>query len=266
MSKLTVFFQILTKSVFKPKLVKDLVEERKQSNEDEKHKNHHYKYDFHSIEEFLKIIFPNYDFKKYEHEINDLEIEVKKFFTELETQKYPSKKKPYPTSYSINSDSRRLLYYLCRILKPKIIVETGVAYGISSAYILKALQKNDFGTLYSIDSVFRPWQTEKMIGSVIPKNLRDRWNLVIGKSADELQNLFNGVGKTDIFIHDSSHTYRNMMFEFNIALEKMNENGIIISDDILGNDAFYDFTNKNNLKNHIIEVDENVGLGIINKI
>ncbi len=266
MGKLTVFFQILTKSIFKPKLVRDLVEERKQSQDDEKHKKHVYEYNFYSIDEFLKKDFPNYNFKKYEHKLGEIETDVRKFFEKLESEKYPSEKKPYPINYSINSDSRRFLYYLCRVLKPKTVVETGVAYGISSAYILKALQDNNFGTLYSIDSVFRPWQTEKMIGSVIPENLKNRWNLVLGKSTDRLQNLFNKLENVDIFIHDSSHTYKNMMFEFNSAFETISENGIMISDDILENDAFYDFSNKKNLKNYVIKVEDNVGLGIIKKI
>ena len=57
-----------------------------------------------------------------------------------------------------------------------------------------------------------------------------------------------------------------MMFEYNITLEKINKNGMIISDDVLENDAFYDFTNKRNLENYLIKVEEGVGLGIIKKI
>ena len=44
------------------------------------------------------------------------------------------------------------------------------------------------------------------------------------------------------------------------------KNGIILSDDILDNDAFYDFTIKNNVKNNIIQVEDKVGFGIIEKI
>ena len=266
MSKLSIFFQILTKSIFKPKLAMDLIEERIQTQEDKNHKTHEYEYDFHSVEDFLRTIFPNFDFNQHEQKLIKLESHVEKFFKKLESEKYPSKKKPYPVNYSINLDSGRFLYYLCRILKPKNVVETGVAYGASSAYILKALQDNGFGTLHSIDSVFRPWQSEEMIGKVIPKNLKNRWNLVLGKSSKKLKNLFDEFGDVDIFIHDSLHTYKNMMFEFNITLEKINKNGMIISDDVLGNDAFYDFTNKRNLENYLIKVEEGVGLGIIKKI
>ena len=266
MNRAAIIFQVFFKSIFKPKMMKDLIEERKQTEKNEVHKIHKYEYDFISIEKFFTKIFPNYDYKKYESEFIVLETHIEKFFQKLELYKYPSENKPYPINYSINSDSRKFLYHLCRAYKPEKIVETGVAYGISSTYILKALHDNEFGMLYSIDSVFRPWQTEKMIGSVIPDMLRTRWNLVLGKSMEKLYNLLNKLNDVDIFIHDSSHTYDNMIFEFSIALDKINKNGIIISDDILSNDAFYDFTKNKKLENYVIKVQENSGLGIIRKI
>ena len=156
MGKVSVIFQILIKSIFKPKLLKNILEERRQSQENEDHKNHKYIYDFDSIEDFFKKIFPTK--KVNEIKLEKLELHVEQNLEKLKNEKYPSKKKPYPTDYSINSDSRKFLYYLCRILKPKNVIETGVAYGISSSYILQALEANKFGKLYSIDSIFRPWQ------------------------------------------------------------------------------------------------------------
>ena len=263
MSKISIIFQILTKSMFRPRLIKDVFEERKQNQEDENHKNHKYEYDFDSIEEFFKKIFPkeNLNQTKLEKLESHVELNLKK----LKKEKYPSKKKPYPTDYSINSDSRKFLYYLCRILKPKNVIETGVAYGISSSYILQALEDNEFGKLYSIDSIFRPWQTKEMIGSIIPKELRVRWQLVIGKSTEKLENILMKISDLDIFIHDSSHTYENMMFEFNMIIKNIKKNGMIISDDVINNDAFYDFTISNNVKKYIIKVEGNQGLGIIIK-
>ena len=265
MNKMSIIFQILTNSIFNPKLVFDLIEERSQIQDDESHKKHEYNYDFQSVEDFFKKVFPNSNVCRYDQELIELNSHVEKRFDELRFEKYPSKKKPYPVNYSINSDSRKFLYYLIRVLKPKNIVETGVAYGTSSAYILKALHENRIGKLYSIDSVFRPWQTENMIGAIIPDNLKNRWELVLGKSTKKLKNLFDEHDDIDIFIHDSLHTYKNMMFEFDTAFENINKNGMIISDDIFGNDAFYDFSNKRNLKNYLIRVDEGVGLGVIKK-
>ena len=263
MSKISIIFQILTKSIFKPKLVKDVLEERRQNQENEYHRNHEYEYDFNSIQDFFKNIFP--EEKVNENELKELEIHVKENLQKLKNEKYPTKKKPYPTDYSINSDSRKFLYYLCRILKPKNVVETGVAYGISTSYILQALENNKLGKLYSIDSIFRPWQTKQMIGSLIPKKLKNRWHLIIGKSTDKLEKISTEINNLDIFIHDSSHTYENMMFEFNVIIKKIKKGGVLISDDIIDNDAFYDFTTSNNVKKYIIKVEGNQGLGVIIK-
>ncbi len=45
------------------------------------------------------------------------------------------------------------LYVLCRELQPGDVVETGVSSGVSSAYILHALAKNQHGELHSIELV-----------------------------------------------------------------------------------------------------------------
>lgn len=264
MSRLSIILQIIKKSIFKPGLMIELAEEKSEIKDDERFRNHEYNFDFETIDEFFKQKFPDVDIKEFEEELNEINDNVEIFFSRLKNEKYPSKEKPYPIDYSISYNSRKFLYILCRIIKPKNIIETGVAYGLSSFYILSALNKNKFGTLISIDSIFRPWQTEKMIGSIIPKNLRDRWELVLGKSSEKLLEVFEKIGDVEIFIHDSLHSYKNMTFEFNCAIKKINSNGIIISDDILDNDAFYDFIKENDIKNSIIRV-EHKGLGFIQK-
>lgn len=45
----------------------------------------------------------------------------------------------------------------------------------------------------------------------------------------------------DIFIHDSEHSYQNMMFEFSWAANNVRPGGLILSDDVSWNDAFEDF-------------------------
>ena len=265
MNKFSIFLQILSKNIFKPKNILNLVKERVEVQDDAKHKIHGYEYDYNSIEEFFKDKFPDIDLIQYELELNEIETHVDNFLTKINLEKYPSAEKPYPVDYSINPNSRNFLYFLCRILKPKIVIETGVAYGFSSIYILKALEHNNSGKLYSIDSIFRPWQSKKMIGSVIPEKLRNRWNLILGSSHEKLQEVFDSLDDPDIFIHDSLHSYKNMIFEFECATNNL-KHGMIISDDILDNDAFYDFTSREKMKNMIIKVQDDVGLGIIEKI
>ena len=251
--------------MFRPQLLQELSKERAEIKDDEKFRKHEYSYNFNSTCDFFKKKFPDIEISEFEQELEELDGHVEKFFMSLQTKKYPSKDKPYPIDYSINSDSRKFLYILCRILKPRNVVETGVAYGLSSSYILKALEKNQFGTLHSIDSIFRPWQSESMIGAAIPENLRHRWNFNLGKSTEKLQQVFDELDGVDIFIHDSLHTYKNMMFEFECAGKNLNEQGIIISDDVLGNDAFFNFSNIDNLNSHLIKVKDDLGLGLIIK-
>ena len=78
-NKLSVIFQILTRSIFRPKLMRNLIEERNQTKDENKWKKHLYKYDFDSIEEFFLKKFPDVDIKEYEKEIIQLEKKVDVF-------------------------------------------------------------------------------------------------------------------------------------------------------------------------------------------
>jgi predicted O-methyltransferase YrrM len=140
-----------------------------------------------------------------------------------------------------------LLYAVCRILRPKIVVETGVANGFSSASILQALEDNGMGELYSIDLHYREGVTipvGKELGWVIPEHLKHRWCLVLGESFKVLPRLLKKLGKVDIFLHDSRHTYRTMMKEYRIVWPYLREGGLLLSDDVEFNDAFLDFCAK----------------------
>lgn len=138
------------------------------------------------------------------------------------------------------------LYVVCRLLKPEIVVETGVAEGFSSAYILYALEMNNKGSLYSIDLPNQPGQElkgQRATGWLVPENLRKRWTLILGASKDKLPPLLDDLKKIDVFYHDSEHSYKNMMFEFNVAIKYLDKDGIVISDDITDNNSFNDFCN-----------------------
>ena len=183
--------------------------------------------------------------------------------TELEKHEHPSKENPYPLDYSIDSDSSTLLYWLCRFLKPERVLETGVAYGASSAYILQALRDNDRGELVSIDGLFRPWQTEAMIGYMIPRELRDRWSLLVGASGDRLESALHELGEVDLFIHDSLHTYSNMKWEFATAWPSIKPGGFMVADDVGANNAFSEFCrDKDPL---IVRQEKHSYLGVVRK-
>jgi len=150
------------------------------------------------------------------------------------------------------------LYVITRMLKPTAVVETGVASGMSSAFILKALEDNrGNGHLYSIDlpekidyedSIAVMLPSGKKIGWAIPHQYEKRWSLILGKSSDVLPSLLKRLGAVDIFLHDSDHSYSNMMQEFTSVWSSVKPKGLLISDDVNRNSAFNNFSQKIGLK------------------
>jgi predicted O-methyltransferase YrrM len=130
-------------------------------------------------------------------------------------------------------------YVICRALRPRVVVETGVGSGVTTSFILQALAANSEGRLWSID--LPPIGAEQFAGSFVPQPLRNRWTLLRGRSRDLLPRLLSDLPAPDVFLHDSLHTTRNMTFEFNAAWQKMNAGGVLLSDDIHMSKAFARF-------------------------
>jgi len=151
-----------------------------------------------------------------------------------------------------------LLYALCRLRKPQVVFETGVEFGVSTTFLLLALEANSRGNLYSIDfpeaeywapeSTYAPGRHVRHVlpagfstGALVPDRLRHRWNLSIGRSQDLLAPLLRDWGPTDLFFRDSEHTYEAMMFEFETAWKFMRQGGFLVSDNVDRNRSFRDF-------------------------
>jgi len=200
------------------------------------------------LKDCLKALFPDLGRIEKNESLSQLEDQLCEFFEKIKSEEYPSMTKPYPIEYSVDNDSGLFLYELCKALKPEIIVETGVAYGRSTSYILQALHENQKGKLYSIDYVFTPWQSKQAIGSAIPNHLRYRWEMVYGPTSEELPNLLDSLGMIDVFFHDSLHTYKTMNFEFQQSWPHIRQNGFLLSDDAKGNNAFHNFCSIQKLK------------------
>lgn len=272
MNKLSFYFSIIKFVLSNPEAGKNLLYYKYQTLLDDfKKGNSIYAYENKKSEfnEILNSILPDSDcsIKNFHDSIKDLQIHTKIFLERLENEKYPSKSKPYPIEYTLDNQSGEFLYILCKLLKPENVVETGVAYGLSSMYILQALHENKKGTLYSIDSVFSPWQSKEMIGAAIPDYLRKNWKIILGSSSKQLKNLLNSLKSIDIFFHDSLHTSKNMTFEFETSWPFIRNKGFLISDDISFNNAFYEFYTKLKLEPKILPQKTNSGLflGILQK-
>lgn len=166
-----------------------------------------------------------------------------------------------------------LLYAFVRKFRPKIVVETGVQNGFSSAFILQAIHDNGEGHLYSIDLPNVTYPKDKSgcmhedrlrkgreTGFVVPDKLRKAWTLIPGDARVELPRMLEKLGQFDCFYHDSTHTYDHMMFELSLAWEHIS-NGLILCDDIGWNDAFGDFCKTKNVRGSVLG-----DIGFIEKI
>lgn len=147
--------------------------------------------------------------------------------------------------------TQEYLYFLVRLHRPEVVVETGVFRGISSSFILQAMRENCKGTLYSIDlpsaSYLIPGTFEvdssqlregEEVGFAVPDFLRSRWQLILGDSRLELPRLLDRLGTIHMFYHDSEHTYSHMTWEFETALAHLGPGGVLTSDDVGWNSAF----------------------------
>jgi predicted O-methyltransferase YrrM len=123
------------------------------------------------------------------------------------------------------------LYLLVRAARPRVVVETGVLYGASSAHILAALVRNGGGELHSLE-IGRDTR-EPPHDHFVPQDLQPHWTLIIGDSRQELPSLLKRCAPIDMFLHDSLHTFDHMTWEFQTALPHLNPAGILTSDDIL---------------------------------
>lgn len=139
----------------------------------------------------------------------------------------------------------RLCYLACRLTAPERVVETGVAYGVSSAYILKALERNGRGTLHSVDLPPLRREYERYWGVAVPAELRGGWYLHRGSSRRVLPVLLREIGPPGLFVHDSLHTRRNMRREFDAAWPRLLPGGVLLADDVERNRAFADLRLRN---------------------
>ena len=145
-----------------------------------------------------------------------------------------------PSSLRWAADSllARCCYLMCRLLEPAVVVETGVAYGVSSAFALRALEENGRGVLHSVDLPPLRREAERFWGMAVDRALEGRWTLHRGSSARILPRLLEELETVDLFVHDSLHTHRNMRREFEAIWPCLRTGGALIADDVERNRAF----------------------------
>jgi hypothetical protein len=116
-------------------------------------------------------------------------------------------------------------WVLVRLRKPKLVVETGVWYGLGSAMLLRALELNALegheGRLISFDP-------DTTGGWLVPERLKPRWTWVQATTEEALEGTLRG-HKLDLFIHDTPSDYERERAEFDVALQHAAPGAVLLS-------------------------------------
>ena len=176
-------------------------------------------------------------------------------------------KKASKSSVKMGGPANIHLIYDCVILlKPKKIIETGVAYGWSSLAILKALFKIGEGSLISVDMPYPRKKNEKDVGIIVPEYLKKNWTLLRKPDRPGIKDalkLANGI--IDLCHYDSDKSWWGRDFAYPILWNSLKSKGLFISDDIQDNLYFSEFVKSKSLSFAVVEF-EGKFIGLIRKL
>jgi len=132
------------------------------------------------------------------------------------------------------------LYSLVRLVRPKSLVESGVASGVSSAFLLMGSKANRVGILHSIDFPVARNRTGRneswaipsgmSSGWAIPNKLKRKWDLRQGRSEDLLEPLLKEIGTLDFYCHDSPVDQKHFAFEMKAIRNHLRPGSLVVSD------------------------------------
>jgi hypothetical protein len=135
-----------------------------------------------------------------------------------------------------------LLYLLVRAARPRVVIETGVRPGYSTAWILAGLAANGEGTLTSLGPGPIAGRTSGVhdvgVGQFVPPSLRPRWTLALGNTPDRLRELLSSAGQIDLFLYDNGPEVARARFELRAAWETLSSTGILLAHHVDANVAW----------------------------
>lgn len=145
-----------------------------------------------------------------------------------------------------------LLNNICEVLKPKSILETGIAQGYSSLTFLRYLSNNN-GSLTSIDLPYMNINDSRSkIGYLVPKSLQKYWNKIIQPDFYYLKKLVSNNIKFDLIHYDSDKSLKGKIQNFDLIWILLKKGGYFICDDISDDGYFHYFANKKSLSPIVI--------------
>jgi len=186
----------------------------------------------HSAADLLRRYF----IPDHEDRLQDLLCEAAALKQELDTR-YANRRCAYPPAYAVHGESSLLLYALVRLLQPRNVLETGVANGHSSFYLLNAMAANRSGRLHSVEIA-----TD--VGALLDPAEKERWQLHVldrRHKRKSFERVLEGLPELDVFLRDSDYSYQWVAFELEAARTKLAHLQLLAVNDAEKSYGFLDF-------------------------
>lgn len=121
------------------------------------------------------------------------------------------------------------LYYLTRMMRPRVAVELGTWFGVGSAHIAQAMQENGEGICFGID--FTTWEQQIQVGQQYP----DQFMFLYGRTDDKAETVIEYCRRQnvqiDLVFQDSEHCTPVLVSEWEAYRPLCSENHLWICDD-----------------------------------
>jgi predicted O-methyltransferase YrrM len=118
-------------------------------------------------------------------------------------------------------------YAMVRILRPEVVIETGVDKGLGSVLLAAALLRNGAGRLYGTD-------IDPTAGRLLSGKYAAVAELLFGDSIESLERF---EGKIDLFINDSDHSAEYEAREYRTIASKLSDRAVVLGDNAHATDA-----------------------------
>lgn len=152
-----------------------------------------------------------------------------------------------------------MLYSAVRSLRPEAVLETGVAYGMSSLAILMAMDEVGRGHLHSVDMPYRGAQDDSYVGQAVPPELRNRWTLLRMPDRRGVPKAVAEGQPFDLVHYDSDKTRDGREFALPLLWESLRPGGVLLSDDVNDDFAFLEFADSLGVPAVVWEKDQGGG-------
>lgn len=138
---------------------------------------------------------------------------------------------------------RRLGWYaLVRVLKPRVVIETGIDHGVGSCVIASALLRNAMQ-----DQHGRYFGTEirTEAGKLFSTPYNSIGEILYGDSIESLERFDQPI---DLFINDSDHSGEYEYREYQVIRSKLSPHGVILGDNSHATDSLSRFSHESGRK------------------